>query len=273
MGIGGFNVRIKVGAFQILRSPRVIIESKRRAIMGRSIIEVPDPTGEIRQSLSTGDSVTIMMRYHCSENSTLLEQTWQGTLSTVATHSDILIITALGLEKSLMDTIITESFYNEPVNIVAKRLLENTGYSVSTIDIGDYVLPHQVFSAMTVSRAIKNLFMSMSRSFDVDMSSYALWLDSNAMWHLEDNDNTDESGIFCIETAQNMISHKPPESDGEMGECVCVLLPSLSHSRLIKIRDTVRQVVLTVRAQEVLHSMIGGVNRTSILYGKNEGWG
>ena len=265
--ISAVSIRCKVGNFEVLRSPKIIIESKRRQVLGRASIEVPDADGKLRASLKIKDKVQIILRYRGQD----LEQTWQGTIESIKTSTDSLIVQAVGLEKALMDTIITESFYNEPVNIVAKRLLERTGFNVASVDIGDYVLPHQVFSAIPVARAIKQLEQSITRSFSVDMTKHALWLDNNQKWHWKDGDET--GNVFRIETAKNLLSHKPAQKEGEMGEITTVLLPSLSHSRLISIRDKVRDVALTVRVQEVVHECGGGGNRTRISYGKNEGWG
>lgn len=76
-----------------------------------------------------------------------------------------------------------------------------------------------------------------------------------------------------METAKNLISHRPPQREGEMGEIETVLLPGLTHSRLIKIRDSVRDIVKTVRVQEAEHRLLQGKNRTIIRYGKDQGWG
>lgn len=265
--IEGVSIRAKVGAFEVLRSPSIIIESKRRQIVGTASLEVPDPSGEIRQSLQVGQNVQIIMRY---KGDNPLEQTWQGTVNSVQTQADNLIVLAKGLEQALLDNFITEAFYEEPANIVAKRILEKTGYSIKTLDFGEFVLPYQVFSHWTIAGAIKQLSQTISQSYQVDMSKHALWLDSNQMWNFSDCD--EEGDIFIIETAKNLLSHKPPQKQGEMGELETVLLPGLTHSRLIKIRDSVRDVVLEVRAQEVTHKMEQGKNRTIIRYGKDQGW-
>ena len=265
--ITAVSIRCKVGGFEILRSPHIIIESKRKNVLGRATIEVPDTKGIMRAGLKVADTVQIILRYRGQD----LEQTWKGTIESIKTDAENLIVQAVGLEKSLMDTIITESFYKEPINVVAKRLLSRTGFGVACIDIGNHILPYQVFSSIPVARAIKQLEQSITHSFDIDMTKHALWLDAQKQWHWKDGD--EDGKIFRIATAENMISHKPPQKEGEMGEIVTVLLPGLSHSQKVRIRDKIRDVVLEVRAQEVIHDCKPSGNRTIIRYGKNEGWG
>lgn len=266
--IEGISVRAKIGKYEILRSSRIVIESRRRQIVGRASLEIPDPAGEIRQGIQAGQQVQIIMRYR-SQNA--LEQTWQGTVFSVQTDSDNLTVVARGLEQSLLDTFITEAFYNEPANLVAERLLQKTGLAVGTVDMGDYILPHQVFSRCSVAQAIKQLSQTISQSYRVDMTKHALWLDGSQTWQFADGNEAGK--VFVIETAQNLISHKPPQKEGEMGELETVLLPGLTHSRTIKIRDSIRDIVMEVRAQEVEHSMQSGKNRTYVRYGKDEVWG
>ncbi len=266
--IEGISVRAKVGKYEILRSPQITIESKRRQIVGKASLEIPDPTGEIRQGIQIGQQVQIIMRYRCQNS---LEQTWQGKVFSIKTSSDNLIVIAQGLEQTLLDTFITEAFYNEPANLVAKRILQKTGLAVGTIEMGNYILPHQIFSNCNIAQAIKQLSQTISQSFHVDMTKHALWLDNKQTWQFMDGD--ENGNIFIIETAKNIISHKPPQKENEMGEVETVLLPSLTHSQIIKIRDSVRDIIQTVQVQEVEHIMQLGKNRTIIRYGKNEGWG
>lgn len=266
--IEGISIRANVGAFEVLRSPKIVIESKRRQIVGTASLEVPDPTGEIRNGLNLGNKVQIIMRY---KGDNPLEQTWQGTIYSLQTEADNIIIIAKGLEQILLDTFITEAFFEEPANLVAKRILEKTGLPVGKIDMGEYILPYQVFSSCNLAMAIKQLSQTISQSCQADMSRHALWLDSNQMWNFSDGD--EEGDIFIIETAKNLLNHRPPQKQGEIGELETVLLPSLTHSRIIKIRDSVRDIVQEVRAQEVTHQMEQGKNRTIIRYGKDEGWG
>ena len=268
MSIEGIAIREKVGAFEVLRSPKIIIESKRRQIVGKAVLEIPDPFGTVRPSLKTGQSVQIIMRYRGETN---LEQTWQGTLFSVDTEGENLLVTARGLEQTLLDNTLTEAFYEEPVNLVVRRILQKTGLGTAEIDMGDYTLPHMVFAGVTIAKAIKQLSQSVSRSFGKDLSKHALWLDADNNWNFR---NGEEQGtVFTVETAKNLISHRPPQREGEMGEIETVLLPGLTHSRLIKIRDSVRDIVKTVRVQEAEHRMVQGKNRTIIRYGKDQGWG
>ena len=57
-----------------------------------------------------------------------------------------------------------------------------------------------------------------------------------------------------------------------MSEVVATVIPGLTHSRIVRIRDSRRQFSELVRAQEVIHSL-GEHNTTTIRYGSDEGWG
>jgi hypothetical protein len=79
--------------------------------------------------------------------------------------------------------------------------------------------------------------------------------------------------VYVIETAQNLIDHTPPVRPGEMGAIVSVLLPGLTDSQQIRIRDTRRGITALERAEEVIHTLQHNGNNTTVLYGKKAGWG
>jgi hypothetical protein len=58
-----------------------------------------------------------------------------------------------------------------------------------------------------------------------------------------------------------------------MGAVVSVLLPGLTDSRQVRIRDKRRGIVVLERAEEVIHVLQASGNNTTIMYGKKAGWG
>lgn len=267
--IEGINVRCTVGGFEVLRSPLIEITDKRRVIVSTATVVLPDADGTVRSGLSVNDKVKIVLSYR---GDTALEQVWHGEVETITQEpsGDALRITALGKEKTLITTFVTESFHQEPASLVAKRLLALTGEQVAEIDIGTDILPYQVFSKVNIARAIKQLEVSLTRAFDYDMTKHALYLSENGwVWN-----NKDAKGaVFRVATAENLLTHNPPKNETSMGEIVSVLLPGLKASRLVSIRDKRRDFVKTVRAQEVIHRCGAKGNQTIIRYGKEEGWG
>ena len=163
----------------------------------------------------------------------------------------------------------TESFYREPADVVARRLLARTGLAVGAVEVPGEVLPWQVFSGVSVARAIRQLSHSLERSFGHDMSRHALWLGASGLtWSAGD----EPGDVYSVATAENLLSHTPPETADGVGVVVSVPLPGLTHSRLVHIRDTRRGVDATVRALTVAHTFQDSGNSTVISYGKDTGW-
>lgn len=137
------------------------------------------------------------------------------------------------------------------------------------VEIPEEVLPYQVFSGVSVARAVKQLSHTLERSFGHDMSRHALWLGASGLtWSAGD----EPGDVYSVATAENLIAHTPPQTPEGVGVVVSVLLPGLTHSRLVHISDTRRGVDATVRALDVVHTLQDGGNSTAISYGKDTGW-
>ncbi|MEG2140882.1 MAG: hypothetical protein RRY20_08875 [Bilophila sp.] len=266
--IEGLKIRCKVGGIEVLRSPHISLVSSRQAVVSRAELDVPDPNGAVWSGLALGDAVTVRFGYR---GESALWHEWEGTVDGRERSSpDTVRVRAIGKELCLLTTHVTESFYREPASIVAARLLARTGLPVADVDIPDELLPHQLFSGVTVARAIKQLSMSLNRSFGHDFSKHALWLGADGLrW----SDGDEPGDVYTIETAENLLSHVPPAGEGSMGVVTSVLLPGLQHSRKIRIRDARLDEVRTVRAQEVRHELAVSGNKTTVLYGADRGWG
>lgn len=264
--IEGINIRCTVGPFEVLRSPRIELTYRRRAVCSRAALDIPDTSGSIRAGLQQGQPVRIRFGYRGEEN---LWHDWQGTVEAVEQAGpDTVRVAAVGREKALTTTMVTESFYGEPASVVARRLLERTGLPVAEVGIPPDVLPHQVFSGVSVARAIKQLECSLTRSFGHDLTRHAVWLGADGLrWAAGD----EPGDVYLIESAANLLTHTPPVAQGGMGSVSAVLLPGLTASRKVRIRDSRRAFAETVRAQEVTHLL--GENTTTVLYGADNGWG
>ena len=164
---------------------------------------------------------------------------------------------------------VRDSFYREPADVVARRLLARTGLAVGAVDVPGDVLPYQVFSGVSVARAVRQLAYTLERSFGHDMSRHALWLGASGLtW----SDGDEPGDVYSVATAENLLAHTPPQTDGGTGVLVSVPLPGLTHSRLVHIRDARRSLDATVRALDVVHTFQESGNRTVITYGKDVGW-
>lgn len=270
--IQGLNVRCNVGPVEILRSPFIELVSRRRAVVSTATVIIPDPEGKIRELVAVNQPVTVRFGYRGEAN---FWQEWEGTVSSIdqpriqADDADAVTVQCVGLEKALTTTMITESFYREPADVVARRLLARTGLAVGEIAVPKDILPYQVFSDVSVARSVRQLSETLTRAYGYDMSRHALWLGANGLTWSAGNEPGD---IYSIETAENLIAHTPPETYAGIGVVTSVLMPGLVHSRIIHIKDSRRNVDMKARALDVVHTLQNGGNSTVITYGKDMGW-
>ncbi|WP_337375451.1 hypothetical protein [Desulfovibrio piger] len=264
--IEGINIRCNVGGMEVLRSPRIVLSLRRRAVVSTCEVDIPDADGSIQAGLAKRQAVRVRFG-HRGEGGTWHD--WSGTIRDfMPSGEDSIRVFAVGLEQALVDTVVTEAMHGEPADVVARRLLASTGLPVVTISIPAEIFPHIVFSRVTVARAIKQLATSLERGWGHDLSRYAVWLgESGLYWS-----NEDEPGdTFLVESAANLISHSP--NPAGMSYAVSTILPGLTHSRRVRIRDARRQFSELVRAEEVIHTLGTDGNTTTIGYGADQGWG
>lgn len=211
-------------------------------MVSRARIVIPDPEGVARAALALGQKVRLRFGYRGEAN---FWQGWEGSVAEIgqpgadAEATDAITVQAVGLEKALTTTLVKESFYGEPAAAVARRLLSATGLPVGAVEIPGDGLPYQVFSNVPVALVIKQL--------------------ANTLRGL------------CT-TCENLIANTPPETLDGVGVATSVLLPGLTHSRLVHITDTRRGLNITARALDVVHSLAEGGNTTIVTYGKDAGW-
>ena len=153
--IEGLNIRCTVGNVEILRSPRIVLTLRRRAVVSVCEIDIPDADRSVQASLAQKQAVSVRFG-HRGEGGTWHE--WRGTVRDFQPCGlDTVRVFAVGLEQSLIDTKVTAAMHGEPADVVARRLLAATGLPVAEIRVPAETFPHIVFSHVTVARAIKQL--------------------------------------------------------------------------------------------------------------------
>lgn len=264
--IEGINIRCTVGGVEVLRSPRIVLTLRRRAVVSRCELDIPDAAGTVQAGLAKKQAVRVRFG-HRGEGGTWHD--WQGTVSGFAPAGpDAVRVSAVGLEQALIDTRVTEAMHGEPADVVARRLLAQTGLPVAEIEIPAETFPHIVFSNVTVARAVKQLAASLERSWGHDLSRHAVWLGEAGLYW---SDGDEPGDVFVVESAANLIGNSPSATG--MSYATSTILPGLTDGRKIRIRDARRQFSELVRAQEVIHTLEAGGNTTTIGYGRDEGWG
>ena len=264
--IEGINIRCTVGSVEVLRSPRIVLTLRRRAVVTTCEVDIPDADGSVQAGLARKQAVRVRFG-HRGEGGTWHD--WSGTIKDFQpAGADAVRVFAVGLEQALIDTTVTEAMHGEPADVVARRLMAQTGLPVATVSIPSETMPHIVFSGVTVARAIRQLTGSLERSWGHDLSRHAVWLGEAGLYWSDEDEPGD---VFVIESAANLIRNSP--NPAGMSFAVSSILPGLTHSRLVRIRDARRQFSELVRAQEVIHSLGTDGNTTTIGYGKDDGWG
>jgi hypothetical protein len=270
--IEGLNIRCNVGGFEILRAPRLELAYRRRAVLTRGEIEIPDPEGGIRGALAIGQPVRFRFGYRGEAGPNMeLWHDWQGSIDGFRPAGpDAFTVLAVGREKALQTTAITESYHGEPAATVARRLLAATGLAVDKVDIPGDILPHMVFSGVSVARAIRQLAQSLELSLGYDLSRHAVWLGQNGLcW----SDGDEPGTVYSIASCENLIEHAPAAEPGGLNMITAVLLPGLTDGRLVRLADARRGLQARVKALEVRHRLSSQGNTTTILYGAEHGWG
>ena len=266
--IEGINIRCNVGGVEVLRSPRIVLTLRRRAVVSTCEVDIPDADGAVQAGLAKKQQVRVRFG-HRGEGGTWHD--WSGTVKDFQPAGpDTVRVQAVGLEQALIDTTVTEAMHGEPADVVARRLLASTGLPVAEISIPAETFPHIVFSRVTVARAIKQLAASLERSWGHDLSRHAVWL-GEAGLYWSDGDEPGDGDVFVVETAGNLITNSP--NPAGMSHAVSTVLPGLTHSRRVRIRDTRRDFSELVRAEEVIHTLGANGNTTASGYGGDGGRG
>lgn len=264
--IMGINIRCNIGPFEILRSPRIHLVTRRRDVVSTCEIDVPDQDGDVRYNLAKKQKVEIRFG-HRGEGG--LWHEWEGTVKDFTQAGpDVLRVACVGLEQALIDEKVTLAMHGEPAAVVGRRLLAQTGLPVADVNIPDASFPHMVFSDCTIARAVKQLSNTMERSFGHNLSKHAVWLGEKGLyWSAE----AEPGDVYIVETACNLMTSEP--NPNGMSRVTSTLLPGLAASRMVHIRDTRQGLDETVRAEEVTHILSESGNRTIIGYGCEQGWG
>lgn len=264
--IEGLNVRCNVGGIEVLRSPRIVLTMRRKAVVTTCELDIPDPDGLAQGNIEKRQKVCARFG-HRGEGGTWHE--WAGTVRDFTTAGpDAVRVFAVGLEQALIDTKITEAMHGEPADVVAKRILSSTGLPVAGVEIPSETLPHIVFSNVSIARAIKQLSVTLERSFGHDLSKYAVWLgESGLRWSAGD----EPGDVFVIESASNLLFNSP--NPAGMSYVASTILPGLTASRIVRIHDSRRGFNELARAEEVVHILEESGNRTIVGYGFDSGWG
>ena len=117
--IEGINIRCTVGNFEVLRSPRIVLTLRRRAVLTHCEVDIPDADGAIQAGLAKKQMVRVRFG-HRGDGGTWHD--WSGTIKDFQpAGTDAIRVFAVGLEQALIDTTVTEAMHGEPGGCLRQR--------------------------------------------------------------------------------------------------------------------------------------------------------
>lgn len=265
MEISGLHLQITIGDLEVLRAPHWWVESLRHFPMGRAGVTLPDPNGELFNSIGHGDPVEISFGYRNQE-----PVTWSGTVSIryPGETKDQLEIRAVDGARALASTKIRQGWENETPEAIIAWAIRQTGLTVGRIGQTGMVLPRVSAANVPVWQLVQQLKNSCSRAFDLDMDKWALWLGSAGVnW----GDFDEPGDVVTIATSDNLIDHQPNDWHSGLGMIETFLTADLKHSRLVRLQDDKRGIDATHRALRVRHEGTPDRIRTLVYYGIENG--
>lgn len=266
MEISGIRTHMTIGDLQVLRCPRLVIQSVRHRPLSRATITLPDPAGELYRAIATGDAVTIKLGYRDQTPAT-----WTGSVRSWGRGAtkDQIEIRVADTALPLVETRLTQAWENETAEAIIAYAIRQTGLAVGTISATGMVLPKVIASDVPVWQLVRQIAASCQRAFALDMSHWALWHGANGVnWGDFDEPGT----VPVIATSAGLISHAPPLGDVWQGSVESLLQPGLMHSRQVAIKDQRRGIDASYRALDVIHTIEPTKARTRIYYGDENAW-
>lgn len=260
MELTGLHIDITIGSYQVYRAPAWWIESRRGNPLGRAGVTLPDPEGELFQTIKKGDPITIEVGYRDQD-----PVTWSGSVGDVAPGDtpDQLEVRAVDGALALTTTRVVQAWENETPEAIVAWAIRQTGLSIGVIDPTEIVIPRFVASNTPVWQLVRQVAESCQRSFGLDMTARALWLGNNGVnWSTGD----EPGSVPVINSQYGLLDHQPTTVGNASPMIETWLQADLTHSRLIHLQDDRRGIDTTFRAQRVRHQGTPDTTRTFIWY-------
>ncbi len=263
--ISGVRINILIGDRQVLRCCDLWIESVRHQPLTRASITLPDGSAELYQSIASGESVQI--RLGLRDESPAV---WSGTVAGTGSYeSGLLTVRVTGPETPLIGTRISQHWESESAEAIVRWAIKQAGLTEGRIDAPGVSLPHFVASDVPVWQVAAQAASSCQRSFDLDMSGWALWMGADGVVNWGDFEESGDGPV--IASGDNLITHVAGDCHRQLNMVTTFLTAGLRHSRLFHLADTRRGIDGQYRALRVRHHVQPERARTIILYGEEYG--
>jgi len=168
----------------------------------------------------------------------------------------------MGPEKPLFFTRMTESWFEEPAPILARRILAASGLSVGRVDLPEEVIPRMTVSGWPLRNAVMALMKTLEDGFAHKLSHYSLRMESGTLFL----DGKAVDGLQpIIATGAGIIRNNTGK--GIQNGIETYLIPYMRAGMQFTLDDTRKGVEGVFMADVVIHAIRPKAVRTFIYYG------
>ena len=263
--VTGIKSLVEVAGWSASRAPEVWIEHERGRPIGRAGCTLPDPKGELFQTVERDAPIQITLGYRDEK-----AETWKGTVQSCkhggGKNGDQVEILACG-ESRPLSTKIKQSWRNETPEAILKYCIGQAGLPMGTLMQTGVTLPHFSAASIPVWQVAEQLMQTLKRGYGRAMNSVALWLGRDGVQWGDHDEPDGESGRARIETGEGLISHWPANDQAGRSGCEAFLMPGLRHSQKVFIRDARRGISGEKKVLRCRHQVRALKGRTFVEFG------
>ncbi len=263
MNITGIRTRLIIDGLEYLRVPEMEIEYRRHEHLSAARITLPDPRGEVFQSVTSGAGMEIHLGYRDHD-----ADVWSGTVRQINPDrkKDQIRLTGIGMELPLSSTTILQSWKNETPEAIIRFCVGQTGMTIGRIDDTGIIFPRFTASSIPVWQVARQCEHTCFRAFGKDMNTWDLWVGKDEAVNWGDSDEIAETPV--IATAAGLISHLPAAgSKNGLARVETFLMPGFRRCGKFYLHDAGRGINGVFRARIVRHVVRPDKVRTYIYYG------
>jgi hypothetical protein len=254
---------IEIGGLIFNRYVSLTIDSERHSPLKNLSLVFQDGDRLIYRSINENDSVSVSIEViGCQPGY------FHGTVLGIekGNTKDQIKINAVCYAKRLFESKLVQTWSNETPESIIQYAIINACMTPGYIEQTGIVFPHFTARNSNIPEIVRNCEYTLQNSFDIDVSNYALFLDSTGAVNW--GDTYDDSQTFDVDSSVNLIRHSIETTPFNHSVIETFLTPSMLHSMPIVVSDSGRNIIEIVRALKVKHSIENNKYRTFISYGR-----
>lgn len=260
--IKGIKIDINLAGMKVNRCPQCSIIYSCRAALTKARLSIPDPRAEVEKLLKPGAPVSIKFGFRGGEPGI-----FKGKITGYGpgeVNRDELAVYASGPELPILENSISESWYEEPASVIAKRIISQSGLIPEIIELPDLVIPRMTLSGVNTREGIMQLMHTLETGFNLNFGSTRLEMKNKSLCLTQQKRKGPK---FIIETGGGIITNRTLNKGGSSKVVETFLLPGILPGQEIIINDKKKGINSTFSVDEVTHSFRSQEIRTFISYG------